>query len=75
MNKQEQVHEALDTLRRLARTERAIDDTYGPKQKTKARRKLPGNRKWKNKEQQYSKLRNHILITRFNTKSKLGRLI
>ena len=38
------------------RTRRAINDTYGPKQRTKFRRKLPGKRSWKNKENQYRKL-------------------
>lgn len=38
------------------RTRRAINDTYGPKQRTKFRRKLPGKRHWKNKEVQYRKL-------------------
>jgi hypothetical protein len=38
------------------RTRRAISSTYGPKQRTKFRRKLPGKRSWKNKENQYRKL-------------------
>ena len=38
------------------RTRRAINDTYGKKQPTKFRRKLPGKRHWKNKEYQYRKL-------------------
>lgn len=38
------------------RTRRAINDTYGPKQPTKFRRKLPGKRHWKNKEEVYRKL-------------------
>lgn len=39
-----------------ARTRRAIGDTYGKKKVTKFRRKLPGNRHWKNKEEEYRKL-------------------
>lgn len=38
------------------RTRKAISDTYGPKQRTKFRRKLPGKRSWKNKENEYRKL-------------------
>lgn len=38
------------------RTRKAISATYGPKQRTKFRRKLPGKRSWKNKENQYRKL-------------------
>lgn len=38
------------------RTRKAIGDTYGPKQRTKFRRKLPGKRSWKNKENEYRKL-------------------
>jgi hypothetical protein len=38
------------------RTRRAIQDTYGPKQRTKFRRKLPGKRHWKNKDVVYRKL-------------------
>lgn len=38
------------------RTRKAIGDTYGPKSRTKFRRKLPGKRSWKNKENQYRKL-------------------
>lgn len=38
------------------RTRKAISDTYGRKQPTKFRRKLPGKRHWKNKDVQYRKL-------------------
>lgn len=75
MKKEAEIIELIGTMHRLNRTERAINDTYGPKQYTKARRQLPGKRKWKNKESQYDKLRNHILITRFNTRSKLNSLM
>ena len=49
-------------------TDRAISDTYGPKQPTKARRKLPGKRKWKNKELQYAPLRGQMTSKLFNKK-------
>lgn len=63
--------EAWEEQRRLNKnTERAISDTYGAKQATKARRKLPGKRKWKNKESQYAKLRGQMAVKQFNLKSK-----
>ena len=49
-------------------TEKAISQTYGPKQPTKARRKLPGKRKWKNKDQQYAALRGQMTAKLFNKK-------
>lgn len=50
-------------------TERAINQTYGPKSRTKARRKLPGKRKWKNKEEQYKVLRGQMVAKEYNLKS------
>lgn len=55
---------------RERRINRAIDDTYGPKQATKKRRKLPGKRKWKNKNEQYKMLRAGLTKDRFNKKQK-----
>lgn len=51
-----------------ARTARAIKDTYGPKQPTKFRRKLPGKRKWKNKSLQYAKVSGQMIAKEFNAK-------
>lgn len=50
------LQEEEDTRLLNGRTRRAIDDTYGPKQRTKFRRALSGNRHWKNKEEIYRKL-------------------
>jgi hypothetical protein len=57
------------------RTNRAIHDTYGPKQATKFRRKLPGKRKWKNKNQQYKQLTADMTVRRFNKKQKAQRVL
>lgn len=51
------LNEAYGVVLLCDRTEAAINQTYGKKQATKARRKLPGNRKWKDKEKQYATLR------------------
>lgn len=56
-------------------TNKAISDTYGPKQPTKARRKLPGKRKWKNKDQQYAKLRCQMTTKLFNKKQAATKVI
>lgn len=54
----------------FARTRHAIRNTYGRKQPTKARRKLPGKRKWKNKEQQYAVLEGQMTVKSFNNKQR-----
>jgi hypothetical protein len=57
------------------RTRHAISGTYGPKQPTKARRKLPGKRKWKNKEKQYAVLDGQMTVKEFNLKQKAMRVL
>jgi hypothetical protein len=52
------------------RTRRAIHDTYGPKQATKKRRKLPGKRTWKDKRRQYARLEGQMAVKEFNGKKK-----
>lgn len=59
----------------FARTRHAIHNTYGPKQATKARRKLPGKRKWKNKEAQYAVLEGQMTVKSFNNKQKAMRVL
>lgn len=51
---------------RQARTRRAIHDTYSEKSPTKKRRKLPGKRKWKNKELQYAVLEGKMQKDEYN---------
>ena len=60
---------------RRSRTRRAIDDTYGPKQQTKARRKLPGKRRWKNKAKQYEPLRTQMSVDDFNDRKKAEKVL
>ena len=54
----------------IRRTRHAIHQTYGKKSPTKARRKLPGKRKWKNKEQQYAVLEGQMTVKSFNNKQR-----
>lgn len=60
---------------RARNTRRAIQDTYGPKQATKFRRKLPGKRKWKNKQKQYAVLEGRMTAQNFNRKQKAMRVL
>ena len=53
---------------RNARTRRAINNTYGVKSPTKKRRKLPGNRKWKDKDAQYVELEGQMAAKEFNAR-------
>lgn len=71
----DELYEAQGVLLRNQRTERAISDTYGPKQQTKHRRKLPGKRVWKDKEKQYSKLKTQMLVSNFNANSKIRSIL
>lgn len=64
---------AIADMQQVARTEMCINQTYGPKQPTKARRKLPGKRKWKNKEAQYSKLKTKLLVKKMNARFALNK--
>lgn len=57
------------------RTSHAIDQTYGKKSPTKARRKLPGKRKWKNKEAQYAPLKGQMIAKEFNLKQQAMRVL
>ena len=54
----------------FARTRHAIHQTYGAKQATKKRRKLPNGRKWKNKEKQYAPLEGQMTVKSFNNKQR-----
>lgn len=66
--------EAYEKFEPMARrTERVLDDTYGPKSPTKKRRKLPGKRKWKNKNQQHKMIRAQLARERYNKRSKAQR--
>lgn len=64
-----------DTRFMNRRTRHAISQTYGPKQPTKARRKLPGKRKWKNKEQRYAVLEGQMVTKEFNLKQQAMRVL
>lgn len=66
-------HEQLVVRHR--RTRHAIHDTYGPKQPTKFRRKLPGKRKWKNKTAQYAVLEGQMTKDQFNSTQKFNKTI
>lgn len=59
----------------VARTRHAIRQTYGKKSPTKARRKLPGKRHWKNKEEQYAKLEGQMTAQSFNRKQRAMRVL
>lgn len=52
------------------RTRHAIHQTYNPKSPTKARRKLPNGRKWKDKSKQYAVLEGQMTARQFNAKTK-----
>lgn len=59
----------------VKRTRHAIHGTYGPKQPTKFRRKLPGKRKWKNKDKQYAELEGRMTAQAFNHRQKAMRVL
>jgi hypothetical protein len=66
---QQIVDDFADMSRKHYRTSRAIEQTYNTeKRPTKARRKLPGKRKWKNKEKQYAVIRGQMTMESFNGK-------
>lgn len=68
--------EEIEQMRiRNRNTRRAIHDTYGPKSATKARRKLPGKRHWKNKSEQYKLLEGQMTVKEFNSKSRASKII
>jgi hypothetical protein len=70
-----QLEEYEQTQIKNSRTRRAIHDTYGEKQPTKARRKLPGKRKWKNKTEQYKVLEGRMTAKEFNLKQRASKII
>jgi len=70
-----QLEEYEQTMLKNRTTRRAIQDTYGRKQHTKFRRKLPNGRKWKNKEKHYEKIEGQMAAREFNLKQKASKVI
>lgn len=70
---------ALEELEQVAIrnriTRRAIRDTYGKKSATKKRRKLPGKRSWKNKDEQYVEVEGKMVAKEFNARQKAIRAL
>ena len=75
-HKDAQILEDLEEQQRLNRiTSHAISQTYGPKQPTKFRRKLPGKRKWKNKDAVYASLRGRMTAREFNKRQAAKKVL
>ena len=75
-HKDAQILEDLEEQQRLNRiTDHAISQTYGPKQPTKFRRKLPGKRHWKNKSTQYAVVRGQMVSREFNKRQAAKKVL